>query len=433
MADPPLSWHVEADEARRRPRSGPAPVDVEGPEGGRDWRPLALAAGAILLALAGLVWRVGQQTEQERAALTTALGDHVVAEAKAMAARRVQDAPALLDPAPPPAWAQRYLRLFAAESVNPFNELCGVYGVGWHPNTARPAVTLVDLQESPAGRRAVVRLTWSTGSAATELRAYREVAGAWRRTPLTDAEMTRGAIREVQVGPWHVSGPDGDVRALTTAEGPGVDFALLDQRVQAVRAALVVDRPGDAWVASPSADGRIVVRPTELEMPVIEGPEPYVVVNSPDMALVNPDGPLSAAALYRLALVTGAVNARYGEQAAAVPFGPFWALDDAESKAVRNRMREVLAGAWQSQFKPDEASAIPDLAEPAAYQSWQRGCISDDLLMQQLLATGRVASLAELIERLNLGGVAAFLTLSGQPDRPAFERWARAWATTPEP
>jgi hypothetical protein len=425
MARDPLSWHVAPEEAPRRPPPDASPVEPAPSR--RRWLGLALAAGIVLLVLVAQMRRAADEARRERAALIVALGDHVVAEAQAMAAGQPGAAANWMDPAAVADWAVRYRRLFEPAPVNPYNELCGVYGTEWHPNAARPALTLVNLAGPPGARRAVLRVAWAEGSAATEPRAYREVDGGWRRTPLTKAEITRGAWRELVLGAWRVVGPAGDLRVLTTPTGPGVDFARLDEQVRQD-----VPRAASAVLSA----GRVVVQPTELESPVIEvgiAPEPRVVVNSPELALVNPDGPLSAGALYRLALVTSAASARYGQLGAAeLPFGPFWALDDAERKAVRNHLRGVLDGAWRSQLAEEDAPVNEDRAP---YERWQRGCISDALLVQQLLATRRVESLAELIGRMDQAndGAAVLLDLSGQPDRAAYERWARDWAVTPEP
>ena len=168
-----------------------------------------------------------------------------------------------------------------------------------------------------------------------------------------------------------------------------------------------------------------------------------MLVNAPSLALVNPDGPLLAAALYRLALVQAVLGARYSQVGVTeLPFAPYWSLSTDERLALRNRLRQALGGQWRSQLVRDPDPAATFQMRYSFYDEWQRRCLSDALLVQQLLETGRVSSIGDLVTRfdpdpggdrgpVDAGGV--LLELSGQPDRASFDAWARAWATTPEP
>jgi hypothetical protein len=387
-----------------------------------------------LALLAAVALKTGDDARREFARLATELAAVVQAEARLQADGDLDSAEAYLDPDAPRDWAQRYRRLYDPTPVNPYNELCGVYGTEWHPQTAPPEVSILSARDEAAGRRVRLALTWPVGSRAGEERAYRWVGGRWRRTPLTDAERTHGRELSRQVGEVVITGPAGDVAALTADPALAIDFAALDRRVRGDLAGVMPTRRGGQ-----TATTQVVLRPTELEGPVIEtgiAPQRLVLVNAPSLALVNPDGPLLAAALYRLALVQAVLGARYSQVGVTeLPFAPYWSLSADERLALRNRLRQALGGQWRSQLvrDPDPAAAIQ--MRYSFYDEWQRRCLSDALLVQQLLETGRVSSIGDLVTRFDRerDSGKVLLGLSGQPDRARYDDWARTWATTPEP
>lgn len=423
-----VRWDIGPEEA------APSPTEPH-PQPRQGWRSVALLAAAALIFLGGLALKTTGDARREREQLTATLVGVMQAEARAQAGQDKAAAEQLLDPEAPRDWAQRYRRLFGPSPVNPYNELCGVYGPEWHPADSQPVVTIEGERARGGSQRVLLTVAWLGGSAPSERRAYRQVDGAWRRSPLTESERTRGARQSRQVGEVLIEGPAGDVAALASDPALAVDFAALDRRV---RSDLAVTPP---FTSRPVPVTRVVVRPTELESAVIEvgiAPERLVVVNSPALALVNPDGPLSAAGLYRLALVQAVLSARYSQFGVSeLPFGPYWALSDAERKEIRNHLRRALDGAWRSQLSREPGAAEVYQMRHRAYDEWQRRCISDALLVQQLLETGRVDTIAELVRRFSFAegadGSQVLLDLSGQPDRAAYDDWARAWATTPEP
>lgn len=425
MPAPAVRWDIGPDEA------GPPPPDTHPNHG---WRSVALLAAAAVVFLGGLALKTTGDARRAREQLTGTLVGVLLAEARAQAGRDTAAAELLLDPEAPREWAQRYRRLFGPSPVNPYNELCGAYGPEWHPPETQPTVTIDAERERGADRRVLLTVAWAGGSAPNERRAYRQVDGVWLRSPLTESERNRGPRQTSQVGDVQIEGPAGDVTALVSDPALAVDFAALDQRVLAD---LEVAAP---FTPRPAPVTRVVVRPTELESAVIEvgiAPERLVVVNSPALALVNPDGPLSASGLYRLALVQAVLSARYSQFGISeLPFGPYWALSDAERKDIRNRLRRTLDGEWRSQLSRGSEEGEAFQLRYRDYEEWQRNCISDALLVQQLLETGRVKSIAELIStalRADQGGRPWVLDASGQPDRTAYDSWARDWATTPEP
>jgi hypothetical protein len=431
MADAPIHWQVDEAPARRAPAEPPGPGPA-GPPAGRARLAFGLLAAGVVLVLGGGMWRANREAHREFEALVTELAGVVAAEARAQVSGDRGAAEAWLDPAAPRDWTQRYRRLYAPPPINPYNELCGVYGAAWHATEAPPALTIETARREGAGWRVVLALSWDLGSRPAERRAYRRQGRAWRRTPLVGAELGRGAARERRLGQVLLRGPAADVATLTEDPALAVDYPALDRRLQADLSPLF---------GPPDLHGPItvVVQPTELEGVVIEvgvAPERLVILNSPAVALVNPDGPLTAATLYRMELVQALLNARYAQFGfSELPFGPYWSLTGDERRAVRNRLREALAGAWRSQLARDPAPEEAYGVRYRNYGEWQRRCISDLLLVEQLLVTGRVPSVGELIKHASgdagLSGP-ALLRLAGQPDGAAFERWARAWATTEE-
>ncbi len=440
MADGgPLRWQVRETETRPLAGSTAPPTDESGGDGatsgggrGRWW--VVLLSSVVLIGLGAVMVRANLDARRERERLLLDLTATVMAEAKAQVLEDGDAAQAFLDPEASRDWAARYVRLYNPAPVNPYNELCGVYGPEWQPSDGKVDVVLEAAAAGPGGRRVVVRVAWRDGSRATERRAYREVDGSWRRAPLTVAERVRGADREVQLGDVLLRGPAADVADLTQDPELALDFAALGARVLA-------DLPFVSRAARGGPRVTVVVRPTELEGPVIEvgvAPERLVVVNSPALALVNPDGPVSAAALYRLALARGVLAAQFHQFGVQeLPFAPNWSLTEAEQRAVRNRLREALAGEWRSQLSRADEPAEAFRLRYREYDEWQRRCISDALLVQQLVVTGRVASYGELVDRFgNTDAEAAellLLVLSKQSTPTLYEAWAQAWATTPEP
>lgn len=374
-----MDWQVLGDEERLPS----APAENE-PRARRAWARLWrwLLLGLLLVATLGaaVVWQARQREEELRADLEATIEREARAQLFGVAAQAREFA----DPAAPQIWRERYAALF-------------------HPQQSDlpPAVTRLALQEG----RALVDVTWpGAPTPIIEQRAYRVVGGAWRRSPLPlEAWEAAGTRRTTH---FSIQANAADLAAFS-------DDPALRLNLERLRSRVVTYWP-DAWADFFLA---ITVQPQELSGPVLFIDAQKLLVNSPDLALVDPAAPLPREAQVRLAITTAVVEWLATPESLRRPFfgdrsGRFletpdegvnnwwalwrilqaaearhWALDSAQRRLLRNAWRAELAGTWPDPFA-GPLPLSPEGTDPAARRRW----LAVSLLVERQIEIGDVGT-----------------------------------------
>jgi hypothetical protein len=338
-----LKWKVSENEGDTLPC---VEEEQARPDPRRSVRLLLLLLLLLVGAAGGGLWWARQQEQQQETALHRDLMGAIEAEARALAARDVAQAMALLDPEVPTLWQVRYL-----------NERYLIERIRQPDALGIPALLSVNLDD--AGTLATVEVGWpdprGDGEGAeparevVERRAYRLLDGSWRRTPLHLEGLAREERRTEHTV---LIAPPADLALLADDPALRVDFEALWQHLE-------THWPRDGLIEPPLY---IEVDPQEFDFLVPSATSRTVRVNSPHLVLrqlTDSDSPLSAKAQYRLLLteyIMWLVSANWYAglpETVASDFNTLsgalraaearrWTLTEEERATLRNQWREVL-------------------------------------------------------------------------------------------